>query len=145
MEENQLIGLKALVIDNSKVLLGRRINSVDNGLFEIPGGKPQLGEDLDQALVREVKEETGVEIEPVNVWKDQGDAVAILQRPDKKFILVVFLAKVKNRNQLTKGDGEMNDISFYSKEEVQRFLQEGQVRSVLVDLLERFVKGEFNG
>lgn len=145
MEENQLIGLKALVIDNDKVLLGRRISSVDNGLFEIPGGKPQVGEDLDQALIREVKEETGVEIKPINVGKEEGDAVAILQRPDKKFILVVFLAKVENKDKLMQGDGEMSDIGFYSKEEVQKFLDEGQVRPVLVHILERFVKGEFNG
>jgi ADP-ribose pyrophosphatase YjhB (NUDIX family) len=38
------------------------IRRTDNGLYSIPGGQLELGETLTQALVREVKEETGMDV-----------------------------------------------------------------------------------
>ncbi len=36
-----------------------------NGKFIVPGGHVEVGETLEQAMKREIKEETGLEIEPV--------------------------------------------------------------------------------
>ncbi|MGW5715437.1 NUDIX hydrolase [Amycolatopsis sp. NPDC003865] len=50
--------------DTGRILMIRR---TDNDLFSIPGGQLELGETLAQAAVREVREETGVSCEIVNV------------------------------------------------------------------------------
>lgn len=39
------------------------IRRTDNDLYALPGGNLELGETLSQALVREVREETGIEVE----------------------------------------------------------------------------------
>jgi ADP-ribose pyrophosphatase YjhB (NUDIX family) len=46
--------------DEGRILMIRRS---DNDLYSIPGGQVEPGETLTQAAVREVKEETGIDIE----------------------------------------------------------------------------------
>lgn len=48
---------------NGKVLLGERARPPGQGLFSLPGGVVELGENLEAAVRREVFEETGLEIE----------------------------------------------------------------------------------
>ncbi len=50
----------AVVIDNGKVLL---CNTKSTGKYWFPGGGVDLGEKLEDAIKREVREETGIEIE----------------------------------------------------------------------------------
>ena len=65
-----------------EILLVRR---VDDGNWELPGGRIEVGESATQAVIREVGEETGLSIEltgfaglysdPTHVLVDPGDAV----------------------------------------------------------------------
>ncbi|WP_329429557.1 NUDIX domain-containing protein [Streptosporangium sp. NBC_01495] len=53
----------AVVQRDGKVLLLRRPeNDFMGGIFELPSGKVEAGEALDSALIREVKEETGLDV-----------------------------------------------------------------------------------
>ncbi|HEY6291741.1 MAG TPA: NUDIX hydrolase [Terriglobia bacterium] len=56
-----------VVIENGQVLLVRRGREPLKGDWSIPGGLVEIGESLAEALWREVKEETGLEIEPLEV------------------------------------------------------------------------------
>jgi ADP-ribose pyrophosphatase YjhB (NUDIX family) len=53
-----------VVDDDGRVLLARRAGDVGEGMWDIPGGFVEEGEDGVEALRRELQEETGVEIEP---------------------------------------------------------------------------------
>ena len=54
----QIIVLLALLNEENEVLVSLRKNREDyNGFWEFPGGKVEEGENIDQALIREVKEE----------------------------------------------------------------------------------------
>lgn len=60
-----VVGVSVLITDGAgKVLLGRRNKNIQaGGMYSTPGGKVDLGESLEQAAIREVKEECGVNIE----------------------------------------------------------------------------------
>lgn len=62
-----LIGVGAVVFDGSRVLLIERRQEPLQGWWTLPGGLVEAGERLDQALRREVLEETGLEVEPLTV------------------------------------------------------------------------------
>ncbi|MEN9059965.1 NUDIX hydrolase [Ponticoccus litoralis] len=57
----------AAVIRDRQVLLVRRANPPDAGLWGFPGGKIDQGETLFEAAIRELAEETGVAAEPLRV------------------------------------------------------------------------------
>jgi ADP-ribose pyrophosphatase YjhB (NUDIX family) len=57
----------AVVIHEDRVLLIRRGKEPMRGRWLIPGGTVELGETLQEALVREVAEETGLRVEPRDV------------------------------------------------------------------------------
>lgn len=55
-----------LILDeNNRLLLQRR---TDNGLWDYPGGSMELGESFEQCAKREVREETGLECQELEVF-----------------------------------------------------------------------------
>jgi 8-oxo-dGTP diphosphatase len=65
--EAPVVGVGAVVIEGSKVLLVRRGHEPLKGCWSIPGGALELGETLEQGVVREVLEECGLSIRPVAI------------------------------------------------------------------------------
>lgn len=61
------VGVGAVVFRGDDVLLIRRGKPPFQGRWSIPGGRVHYGETVKQAVVREVREETGVEIEIVGL------------------------------------------------------------------------------
>ena len=60
-------GVAAIVLEDGRVLLVRRGNEPARGRWSLPGGVIELGERAKEAVVREVFEETGVEVEPLRI------------------------------------------------------------------------------
>jgi ADP-ribose pyrophosphatase YjhB (NUDIX family) len=56
-----------VVVDQGRVLLIRRGTEPLRGQWSIPGGLVDVGESLLDAVVREVREETGLLVEPVEL------------------------------------------------------------------------------
>lgn len=61
------VGVGGVVVNNGCVLLIRRGQEPLKGKWSLPGGLVEVGENLAQAVRRELKEETGLDVEPVQV------------------------------------------------------------------------------
>jgi ADP-ribose pyrophosphatase YjhB (NUDIX family) len=62
-----LVGVGAVIVDDGRVLLVRRGSEPLKGHWTLPGGLLELGEPLLDGVVREVREETGLTVEPVEL------------------------------------------------------------------------------
>ena len=62
---NPLVGVGGVVIDRGRALLIRRGSEPLKGEWSIPGGMVELGEELAEGVKRELKEETGLDVEPI--------------------------------------------------------------------------------
>jgi len=63
--DRPLLGVGAVIVRNEQVLVVRRANPPLKGEWSIPGGLVETGETTREALVREIREETGLTVEPV--------------------------------------------------------------------------------
>ena len=84
----------AVVMRGEQVLLVRRANPPDAGLWGFPGGKIETGETIEVAAVRELYEETAVQGEVQRVFT----AVDAMDRDEqggirRHFILIVVLCR----------------------------------------------------
>ncbi len=61
--KNQLVSTIALIDDENKILIGKRpTGKFFENLWEFPGGKVKKNETIEQALIRETKEEINVDL-----------------------------------------------------------------------------------
>ena len=57
-----VVGVGAIILDGDQILLEKRKNSPGKGKWTVPGGLVELGESMEQAVIREVEEETRLEV-----------------------------------------------------------------------------------
>ena len=82
MADGPVLAALAVLVEDDRVLLVRRRNEPDAGLWGYPGGRVGRGETVFAAAERELAEETGVEAEArafltlIDVIQREGDAVA---------------------------------------------------------------------
>lgn len=61
------VGVGAVVVHEGRVLLIRRGKPPLQGRWVVPGGTVELGETLEEAVIRELREETGLEVRPLEL------------------------------------------------------------------------------
>ncbi len=78
------IGVYALVFDGEHVLLAHRR---DIDWWDLPGGGMEVGETVDEAMIREVREETGLEVKVERL-------VGVYSKPQKQEVVLTFRCAV---------------------------------------------------
>ncbi len=61
--DHPVVGVGAVILRSSNILLEKRGNEPARGQWTIPGGVVEVGESLKQAVKRETEEETGLKLE----------------------------------------------------------------------------------
>jgi ADP-ribose pyrophosphatase YjhB (NUDIX family) len=105
-----------VVNDAGDILLQRR---ADNDQWALPGGTMEVGETLAQTAVREVKEETGIDIEVtgiVGIYSDPGHVIAYSDGEVRQEFNICFDARMIGGD--LKSSEESIDVRFISVPEV---------------------------
>src|SRR3977135_2354347 len=92
--ERPIVAVGAVIVDGDRVLLVKRGQEPLKGEWSLPGGAVEIGETLEEAIRREVREETCLDVEV-------GPIVDVLDRirydPDGRikfhYVLVDFLCR----------------------------------------------------
>jgi len=88
------LAVSAAIFRDGRVLIVRRALPRARGLHTLPGGVVELGETLEQAVIREVREETSLDIEPLAL---AGYREAIARdaggRIERHFVILPFAAR----------------------------------------------------
>ncbi|MFT4553927.1 MAG: 8-oxo-dGTP diphosphatase [Chlamydiales bacterium] len=126
------VAARALIIVEKKILLV----SNDKSYWYLPGGRLALGEDLKTCLKREVMEETGLEVEPHDLWQltEFLDLDGRIHDEPTHKVECIFRASLLNGEldpNWIDEDLSVNHSQFFSLEEVQKikafpnFIHEG--------------------
>ena len=116
-------GVRVIVVDDEKRILMVRQHHEERDIWMVPGGGIEEGENSIQASIREVKEETGLDITITGMaWHMEEVSQARGQR------FVNYMVGKVNGGQLKLGkDPELDDdkqvlreVAFMSKEEIDR-------------------------
>lgn len=108
------VGSAAVVIDaHNRVLLGRRGKEPNFGRWVLPGGKVEPFESYEDAVRREVAEETGLQVEVI----DHLGVFEIINPPTEHRLIVYSWAKPKGGS--LRPDSDLSELRFVSPEEFQ--------------------------
>jgi 8-oxo-dGTP diphosphatase len=102
-----VVGVGAVILDGDRILLEKRKNMPSKGKWSIPGGLVELGERMEEAVIREVKEETGLEVyEPrlldVVDYVSLGERGAVMYH----YVIVDYLVAVKSGKPKAASDAD---------------------------------------
>jgi ribonuclease HI len=91
----QTLTVRAIIKEDQRVLLLRRAegNPLYQGLYELPGGKVEFGEDPRAAIQREITEETGREAETIQLFDVHSELD--VRDVQHQYIVLVFLVSLK--------------------------------------------------
>jgi 8-oxo-dGTP diphosphatase len=92
--ERPYLAVSAAVFRSGKVLLVQRARASARGVYTLPGGVVECGETLAEAVVREVREETSITIDPIALAGHRD----VLVRDDggrihRHFVVLPFAAR----------------------------------------------------
>jgi ADP-ribose pyrophosphatase YjhB (NUDIX family) len=113
-----VVAVTAIVTnDDGDMLMQKRS---DNELWGLPGGAMNIGESIGQAVVREVLEETALQVEPtgiVGIYSDPGHIIAYADGAVRQEFSICFTARIVG-GQLAVGDTESTEVRFVAASEI---------------------------
>lgn len=124
-----VVGVGGVLVRDGRVVLIRRGKEPLRGRWLIPGGTVEWGETLEAALVREMEEETGLRVRPVQI-------LTVLDRIERQtsevrhhYVIVDFLCEYVSGSARAASDAEA--VALVTPEELPAFdLPEGALRVV---------------
>ena len=128
--ERPVVGVGGVVILEGRALLIRRGHEPRKGAWSIPGGKLELGETIVEAVRRELREETGLDVEV-------GELIEALERIEcdadgrVRFHFLILDYRCNARAGHPVAGGDALDVAFVAENELGKYaLSEDVLRVV---------------
>ncbi|HTK95321.1 MAG TPA: NUDIX hydrolase [Terriglobales bacterium] len=128
--DRPLIGVGAIIIDRGRALVVRRATEPLKGEWSIPGGVLELGETLRTGVVREAKEETGLDVVPVEVLEVYDRIVADEDgRTRYHYVLIDYLCELQGGELRAASD--VSEAKWITRAELETFPMADAAEEVL--------------
>lgn len=98
---NKKVVTRAIILVEGKVLLGKRARGRGMNQYALVGGKPEEGESVENAVVREVNEELGILFNDIKLWKKELDKDSV---PGESWDVYYFFGKGEGGLKLKKDE-----------------------------------------
>ncbi len=115
---NSLVPAASAVIVNEegKILLHRRS---DSNVWSLPGGTMEIGESIGETIIREVREETGLDVEPQDITGIYSNPKHIIAYSDgeirQEFSICFVCTIVKGKLKISE---ESFEVAFFTAKEI---------------------------
>ena len=139
-------GVRVVIVDDGKKVLMVRQEHEGRNIWMVPGGAIEGRENAEQAAVREVREETGLDVSVIRLlWHVEE----VSEKRGQRFVNF-FLAEVKGGAPALGTDPELEDggqvlreIRFMSREEMEKLeiLYPEWLKTELWDVISKEIKG----
>jgi 8-oxo-dGTP diphosphatase len=115
--ETPLVGVGAIIIEDSRVLLVKRAHPPLQAQWSIPGGVLEVGELVREAAIREAREETGLIVEPADLL---GVYDRVLRNAEQRvqyhYVLIDFLCRPVGGELQAASDAA--EVRWFTREEL---------------------------
>ena len=120
--DRPIVGVGAVIVDKGRILLEKRKNEPGRGKWSIPGGLVELGETLEDAVIRELKEETCLEsIAKTPSLVDVVDNIDLDDEGKVKYHFVIVDYHVKVKDNAFKAASDAESLKWVPFDEVESF------------------------
>jgi ADP-ribose pyrophosphatase YjhB (NUDIX family) len=134
--EHPIVGVGGVVIHRNRALLIRRGCEPLKGEWSIPGGMLELGEELAEGVRRELKEETGLDVEPLEIVAAFDRIFWEGKRPRYHYVIVDYVCRLK-RGRL-KPASDVVDARWVRREEMPHYHLTEMATKVILQSFEFF-------
>lgn len=121
MEQINHLGTYGLILNENKIVLIKKANGPYTGKLDLPGGTIEFGETPGQTLIRELKEEVGIDVTEYELfdansvlieWQHRGTPQQI-HHQGIFYIIKSYDNEVKNNMELTDKNDDSLGAQFY--------------------------------
>jgi len=135
-QANSLIPAASAIVtdDQGNILLHRR---TDNDLWALPGGAMNIGESIGDTVVREVKEETGLDVTPeyiIGIYTNPNHVIAFSDGEVRQEFSLCFYCTISG-GALRVSD-ESYEVAFFSPQEIEGLKMHPSIRLRIKHYLE---------
>ena len=117
--DRPIVGIGAIIMCDRKILLEKRKNDPGKGRWSVPGGVVELGENVTQTVIREVKEETGLDVaEPEHI--DVVDQITRDENGRIKYHFVIIDYLVDLKGGTLKAASDADELEWVSLDDVEK-------------------------
>jgi len=134
--DRPIVGVGGLVIHRNQVLLIRRGGEPLKGEWSIPGGLLELGEELAEGVRRELKEETGLDVEPFEVLTVFDRIFRDGTRVQYHYVIVDYVCR-RRGGRLTAGS-DVVDARWVRREDLPQYHLTEKATAVVLAAFEFF-------